>query len=179
MRGRGITSKLLAFSRQHEPDPEPTDLNLLIDRVLEVKSVDFKVSNIEVAKELAAGLPLVRLNRNQLDQVLLNLLNNARDAITGPGRITLRTRQSGKYVEIDVEDNGHGMPAEVLERVFFPFFTTKGVGRGTGLGLSISYGIIKAHGGRIEVNSEVGVGTTFTIMLPATGSKSQPEPQVA
>ncbi|MFH1811764.1 MAG: ATP-binding protein [Pseudomonadota bacterium] len=166
MRGRDITRKLLAFARQHEPEPEPTDINLVVRRVVQVKDTDFKVSNIEVVLGLAGDLPPVMLGRNQLDQVLLNLLNNAKDAMVHDGNLTLRTRQVGRRVEIDVQDTGCGMPSEILEKVFFPFFTTKAVGRGTGLGLSISYGIIKALGGSIEVASEVGHGTTFTIALP-------------
>jgi two-component system NtrC family sensor kinase len=171
MRGRSVTSKLLAYSRQHDPDPELTDINRLIERVLGVKEQDFKVSDIAVKKDLAANLPLLMVNRNQMDQVLLNLLNNARDAIGDNGALTVRTKLSPPWVEIQVEDTGCGMPPETMERVFFPFFTTKGVGKGTGLGLSISYGIIKALGGRIEVASEVGVGTTFIIFLPIKGTK--------
>jgi two-component system, NtrC family, sensor kinase len=96
----------------------------------------------------------------------LNLVNNARDAIGRSGRITLRSRVENGWVQLDVEDTGHGMTSEVLSKVFFPFFTTKGVGKGTGLGLSISYGIIKSMGGRIEVQSRVGTGTTFTLFFP-------------
>jgi len=166
IRGRNITGKLLAFSRHHEPDPEPSDINLLVDRVLAVKELDFKVSNIDVTRELDADLPWAMINRNQMDQVLLNLLNNAKDAIHGPGRISIRTRFDGGWVRLDVTDTGCGMTREVLEQVFYPFFTTKGVGKGTGLGLSISYGIVKSFGGRIEVESEVGHGTTFSVFLP-------------
>jgi len=167
MRGREITRKLLAFSRRHEPEPEPIDVNLLVERVLETRSQALVVCNIDVEKQLAANLPMVFVNRNQAEQVMLNLVNNARDAISDGGTITIRTRRGGQLVEIDVEDTGSGMSPETMNQIFFPFFTTKGVGRGTGLGLSISYGIVKAAGGRIEVASEVGGGTCFTVSLPA------------
>jgi two-component system NtrC family sensor kinase len=166
MRGRAITGKLLAFARRHDPDPEPSDINVLLDRVIEVKRVDFSVSDIEVVRDFQPDLPPVMLNRNQIDQVMLNLLNNAKDAIGDGGTITLRTRRDDGMVRIDVTDDGAGMPPEVLEQVFFPFFTTKAVGRGTGLGLSISHGIIESHGGRIAVRSQVGRGTTFSVFLP-------------
>jgi len=166
LRGRTITGKLMAFARRHDPDPEPSDINLLLERVLAVKDTEFKTSNIEVVRDHAEGLPQVMINRNQIDQVILNLLNNAKDAIDHDGRITTRTRLNGKSVRIEVQDTGSGMSPEVIERIFFPFFTTKGVGKGTGLGLSISYGIIESHGGRIQVKSKVGNGTIFTIWLP-------------
>ncbi len=167
LRGRAITSKLMAFARRHDPDPESSDINLLIDRVIDVKDMDFKISNIEVLKDYAEDLPWVEVNRNQMDQVFLNLLNNAKDSMSKGGRITVRTRLEDSWVRIDVEDTGCGMPREVMEKVFFPFFTTKGVGKGTGLGLSISHGIVESFGGRIKLRSKLGVGTTFTIFLPA------------
>ncbi len=166
MRGRSITRKLMAFSRQHEVEIEPTDINALTDRVIGMKTEEFRVNDIEVVREFEDHVPEVRLNPNQLEQVLLNLFNNARDAMNGPGRIGVSTRFEDAHVHIDVKDTGKGMTEEQMEKVFFPFYTTKAVGKGTGLGLSISYGIIKSFGGRIEVESEVGKGTTFTISIP-------------
>jgi two-component system NtrC family sensor kinase len=174
MRGRTITRKLLVFARKQDPDPEPTDLNLLIDRVIDVKQTDYAVTNITVHKRFAPQAPIVMVNRNQMDQVMLNLLNNARDAMEAGGELTVKTEVVDGWVRIAVKDTGCGMPAEVVARIFFPFFTTKAVGKGTGLGLSISYGIIKSFGGRIEVNSEVGVGTTFSIYLPIADSSVAP-----
>jgi len=174
LRGRAITSKLMAFARRHDPDPESSDINLLIDRVIDVKDMDFKVSNIEVQKDYSEDLPWVEVNRNQMDQVFLNLLNNAKDAMSEGGSISVRTHLEDSWVRIDVKDTGCGMPREVMEKVFFPFFTTKGVGKGTGLGLSISHGIVESLGGRIELSSTVGAGTTFTIFLPA-GAKEKME----
>jgi two-component system NtrC family sensor kinase len=157
----------MAFARQHEPLPETVDVHGLLEQVLAMKEVDLSVSNVEVRKEFCSGRPEVFVTRNQLEQVFINLLNNARDAMDGAGRVTLRTRRVGKGVEIDVEDTGCGMTDQQMENIFFPFFTTKGVGKGTGLGLSISYGIVKSFGGGIEVVSEVGVGSRFTVVLPA------------
>ena len=169
MRGRTITGKLLAFSRKHDPDPQPTDVNLLLDRVLEVKDLDFKTSNIEVVRDYEEDMPGVMVNRNQMDQVILNLLNNAKDAIDRTGRITLRTRKEDEWVRIDVQDTGVGMTREVLEKIFMPFFTTKRVGKGTGLGLSISYGIVDSLRGYIGVKSTPGSGSTFSIFIPVLG----------
>jgi two-component system NtrC family sensor kinase len=166
LRGRTITRNLLAFAREHDPVLELLDINEVVAKVLETKEREFRASNIELRKEFSAGLPRVLINRNQMEQVLYNLLNNARDAIERDGRVCLRTRREGLEVQTEVEDTGCGMSEEQMEKVFFPFYTTKGVGKGTGLGLSISYGIIESFGGRIEVRSRVGEGTTFTLALP-------------
>ncbi len=167
LRGRSITRKLLAFSRQHESGTEPTDLNLLLRRVLKVKDTEFKVSNIEVVVELQPDLPQIDVSQNKLDQVVLNMLNNAKDAIGEGGRITVRSRVEADRVVFEIQDSGCGMTAEQLENAFFPFYTTKDVGRGTGLGLSISYGIVSSMEGGIDVESEVGRGTTFSVSFPA------------
>jgi two-component system NtrC family sensor kinase len=172
LRGRSITSKLMAFARKHDAEPEATDLNQVLERVLSIKDHELRVSNIEVQQELAEGLPKVMVNPNQMEQVLLNLINNAMDAISDSGRISLRMRLDGGRVAIEVEDTGCGMSGDQMAKIFFPFFTTKAVGKGTGLGLSISYGIIKALGGSIEVASEVGEGSTFTITLPVVKSEA-------
>ncbi len=166
LRGRSVTRKLLAFAREHESGTEPTKLNLLLKRALKVKDTEFKVSNIETTLNLAPDLPEVEINRNQLDQVVLNLLNNAKDAIGEGGHITLRTRSGKGRVCFDIQDTGCGMTPDQLEKAFFPFYTTKEVGKGTGLGLSISYGIVSSMGGSIEVDSDIGRGTTFTVSLP-------------
>ena len=175
MRGRTITGKLLAFARRHDPDPEPSDLNLLVSRVLTVKEHEYALANIEMVREFAPDLPRVMVNRNLMDQVVLNLLNNAHDAIVSHGRrgrLTVRTGRGEGGVTLEVGDNGCGMSPEVLARIFFPFFTTKGVGKGTGLGLSISHGIIESFGGRIDVRSRVDEGSTFTISLPVAPATS-------
>jgi len=179
LRGRSITRKLLAFARQHESGAEPTDLNLLLERVLLVKETEFKVSNIETLFDLEPELPAVKVNRNQLDQVVLNLMNNAKDAMVDGGLITLRTYSGADAVSFEIRDTGCGMTGEQLENAFFPFYTTKEVGKGTGLGLSISYGIVSSMGGNIDVDSEVGRGTTFSVSFPRTDSDDdQPKPEV-
>ena len=111
-------------------------------------------------------IPEVECFPSQLNQVFMNLLVNAAHAITDKGIITIRTGRQGEEVFIRIADTGKGIPEENLKRVFDPFFTTKPVGKGTGLGLSLSYGIMQKHNGRIEVQSEVGKGTTFTLWLP-------------
>jgi two-component system, NtrC family, sensor kinase len=174
IRGRNITAKLLAFSRRHDSAPEPTDLNEIIRRTLAMKNVEFKVSNIDLETYLAPDLPRILANENQLEQVFLNLLNNTRDAMPDGGRVTVRTSREGSDVRVEFSDRGCGMDAETLDRIFFPFFTTKEVGRGTGLGLSISYGIVQSHGGRIEVASEPGEGTRFRIYLPVPSTQAKP-----
>jgi two-component system NtrC family sensor kinase len=166
LRGRNITRQLLAFARKHEPDPEPLDLNVEVNRALGIKENEFRVSDIEVETDLDPDLPTALADANQLEQVLLNLLNNARDAIGEQGRVAVRTRREGRYAVIEVRDSGCGMTRDQVAKAFLPFFTTKEVGRGTGLGLSISHGIIKEQGGRIEVESEPGAGTVFFIYLP-------------
>ena len=173
IRGRNITRQLLAFSRQDEPEPVDLDVNKLLQHALSIKETEFSVSNIVVTTELATDLPTVSADRNQMEQVILNLLNNARDAISKRGKIIIETRYEDGLVRIRITDNGCGMSKELMERVFFPFFTTKGVGKGTGLGLSISYGIVKGLGGNIEVESRVGQGTSFIITLPVRQPSSE------
>ena len=127
-------------------------------------------SSAEVSCELGE-LPKVRGSAGQIDQVLINLLVNAAQAIEeGHGQIAVRSGvNAAGEVAVSISDNGKGIAEEDRDKLFTPFFTTKPVGTGTGLGLSISYGIVQKHGGRIEVESSVGLGTTFTITLPAAG----------
>jgi len=173
IRGRKITRQLLAFSRKDEPNPVDLDINELVRHCLFIKETEFSVSNIEVHTDLADDLPPIPADRNQIEQVLLNLLNNARDAIDGKGHVTVQSHLANDTVKIRVSDDGCGMSQDLMERVFFPFFTTKGVGKGTGLGLSISYGIVKGLGGNIEVESRLGQGTTFIITLPMARPSSR------
>jgi len=149
-------------------DLKSHDVHELIDSVVDdLLSREMTVSNIELRKQYRSGVPGLITDRNQLQQVLLNLLNNASDAIgNGPGTIVIETSFDGEAVRVAVADSGKGIPREELEKIFMPFFTTKEVGKGTGLGLSVSYGIVESLGGRIEVESTVGKGSTFTIVLP-------------
>src|SRR5262249_56938215 len=116
-------------------------------------------------------LPAFECIRTQIDQVFLNVLANAAQAITGPGTITIETAREGEAAVVTISDTGPGIPADVLGRIFDPFFTTKPVGEGTGLGLSISYEIVQKHAGEIKVSSTPGQGATFTIRIPMARSK--------
>ena len=140
------------------------DLHAGLDSTLNIGWNDLKYK-VELLKRYG-DIPLVECLPSQLNQVFLNILVNAGHAIEQRGQITVATRAEGERVYIEISDTGKGIPEQHLARVFEPFFTTKPIGKGTGLGLSISYGIIKKHGGEIDVRSEVGVGTTFLIKLP-------------
>jgi signal transduction histidine kinase len=143
------------------------DVPDLIDKLLErLLGPELEVSNITVVRRHDPGLPLVVTDPGQLQQVLVNLLKNAADAITGPGTITISTRRRGDRLLLEVEDTGCGMTPQQLEKVFMPFFTTKAPDKGTGLGLSVSYGIIEGLGGRLSAVSSPGQGCRFTIDLP-------------
>jgi two-component system NtrC family sensor kinase len=167
-RCRDITRKLLGFVRSDSVNLRSHDLKDLIDDVVDGLLVrELAVSNIEMDKWYGNQVPCITTDGGQLQQVLLNILNNAVDAIGNEaGRIQIRTELAGEEVRIDIEDTGQGMTPEQLEKIFLPFYTTKEVGKGTGLGLSVSYGIIKDLGGRIEVESAPGRGSVFTIYLP-------------
>jgi two-component system NtrC family sensor kinase len=123
-----------------------------------------------VVREYNTQLPVVEADQSQLQQVFMNIILNAADAMNGTGRLVLATRESDTagFVDIAISDTGSGIPPENLDRIFDPFFTTKGVGHGTGLGLSVSYGIVQNHGGDITASSTPGKGTTFTVSLPST-----------
>jgi two-component system NtrC family sensor kinase len=171
-RCRDITRKLLTFVRQDEVDIRPHDLNEILDEAAEgLLGSELAVSNIEVAKDYARDLPMILTDRNQLVQVLVNLLRNAIDAMGNAGRLTLRSARHGDTVSLTVEDTGSGMTSEQLGRIFMPFFTTKEPGKGTGLGLSVSYSIVKSLGGDIHVESAPGRGSRFRVDLPVGGAE--------
>jgi PAS domain S-box-containing protein len=165
-RAARIAQGLLSFSRQSAWRLMPLDPNQVIEEALLLIEKQFLKDRITLERRLAPDLPKVMGSPNHLEQVLLNLFTNARDAMPSGGHLRVESRRStdGTRVEILIADTGKGIPAELLERIFDPFFTTKE--GGTGLGLSISYGIIKEHEGSLAVESEVGKGTTFTIGLP-------------
>ena len=180
-RAAKIVSHMLAFSRRSNRQLAPCDLPQLIDQALEIAGNDFDLTEsfdfkaIAIERDFDPQLGPVPATANELEQVLLNLLKNAaqaihlRDDASEPGRITLRTRLNPPWAEVQVEDNGIGMPEPVRKRIFEPFFTTKEVGQGTGLGLSVSYFIVtNNHKGQLEVQSSQGQGTCFTLRLPLT-----------
>ena len=166
-RCKEITHKLLSFARRTDSRVQETQLNDLIEEVIEVSAQKARYGNTTINLELDPALPVVRISPTEMQQVLLNLVNNAIDAMNKEaGAITIRTRSEDAWAVIEVEDNGQGIPEANMVRIFEPFYTTKPVGKGTGLGLSICYGIIDKSGGTINVSSTVGVGTTFTVRLP-------------
>ncbi len=171
-----IIRRLLDFAREKTPEKKYSNLNVLVEQTTELIGQSAQIADIEIILDLDETLPPVWIDEDLVKQVLMNLLVNAQHAIETDGSITIRTRispgsddgdeKSGPMAEITIIDTGCGIPEENLQRIFDPFFTTKSVGKGTGLGLSVSHGTIAAHGGTIEVNSTVGVGTEFRIYLP-------------
>jgi two-component system NtrC family sensor kinase len=172
-RVRKIVKGLLDFSRQTELDREPTDVNRLVRQAMTLVENQALIKGVNLTFEPGDGLPMVTLDRNQIQGVLLNIIINALDATDPGGSITITTnigistsKPGQKGIEILCTDTGCGIPPENLNRLFDPFFTTKEVGHGTGLGLSVSYGIVERHGGTIWVQSKVGKGSTFKVWLP-------------
>ncbi len=166
-RAARVTQGLLSFSRPAAGRLRPLDLNIVIEETLLLVEKQLEKERILLERRLAPDLPKVVGNVGQLEQVLLNLVTNAREAMKSGGRIRIESRpaQNRAGVQLLIADTGEGIPDELVQRIFDPFFTTKETG--TGLGLSITYGIVKEHGGTLDVESEVGKGTTFTITLPA------------
>ena len=166
-RCKGIVSSLLDFARQHQVEIQEVDLNELIEQVVETECRHPRYEKADIHQELAFDLPAIQADPDQIRAVIINLLSNAADAMPNGGNITLRTlKERENKVLIEIQDEGQGISADDHAKLFTPFYTTKPVGKGTGLGLSIVYGIIKMHRGQIEVASQPGKGTIFTIQLP-------------
>jgi two-component system NtrC family sensor kinase len=167
-RCKEIVKSLLEFARQSGPKKELTDVNRAITDGLLFLENQATFHNIEITKELDPALPPLWGSAGQLKQVFLNIMINAADAMQGRGVLTIRTflGGDGNKVVIEFTDTGGGIPEDILPRIFDPFFTTKEVGEGTGLGLSMSYGIVREHNGNIEVDTVMGSGTTFRVVLP-------------
>lgn len=179
-RCKEITHKLLSFARKTDSRIQDVQLNDLVEELISLSAQRAKYSNVEIHSNLQENLPTVRVSQSELQQVLLNLINNALDAmekIGGNLRISTQMEEhgiiKGDHLLIEVADDGPGIPAANLVKIFDPFFTTKPVGKGTGLGLSICYGIIKKMGGTIEARSVIDGGTTFTVKLPLQKSKEE------
>jgi len=158
----------LSFARQVPPQREPVFMNSIIRRTVQLRLYDLANHGVEVVEDLAEPLPTIIGDSHQLQQVCLNILNNAYDAVLEAGRaprIEISTSSTANHVEIMFRDNGPGILYP--ERVFDPFFTTKDIGKGTGLGLSICYGIVRQHGGEVAChNNPDGIGATFIVRLP-------------
>lgn len=167
-----IVRQLLDFSQQHEPAFALTDINQIVDRVLVLTNHLFAPNQIQLQTALGHGLPSVMVDRHMIEQVLMNLILNAVQAMKHGGQLTIRTSVVEGVCLIEVRDTGSGIAPTVLPRIFDPFFTTKSEGEGTGLGLSVSLGIVERHGGKILVESEVGKGTSFTLCLPVSRERS-------
>ena len=166
-RARGITQQLLNFSRKSPQRLIRADVSNILDSVVEgLKEREFQVSNITVERDYDPNVPGIMVDVDQIRQVFLNLINNAGDAIKESGTIRLSARRDGSFIRVTISDDGAGMTWETMQRIFLPFYTTKEVGRGTGLGLSVSMSIVESMGGKIEVQSVPGAGSSFTVVLP-------------
>jgi len=164
-----ITQNLLSFARRHKPEKSLISMNDAITKSLDLHSYRMKVNNIELSLELDLGLPKTMADFYQMQQVFVNIINNAEQAMTETsrkGRLCIETKKVGHMIQITFADNGPGIPEQNLKRIFDPFFTTKAVGKGTGLGLSICYGIIREHSGHIYATSKYGEGATFVVEIP-------------
>src|SRR5437867_4952963 len=167
-RASEIVNNLLNFSRTSAAEFAEVDLNRVVEETLSLVAHPLRTGQIHVVKHLDERLPAVRGSSNKLQQVFLNLFLNARDAMPGGGMLQIRTAAHNGSVQIEIADTGAGISRENIHRIFDPFFTTKSNGRGTGLGLSVSYGIVKEHGGKVDVRSTPGRGTSFHLEFPAT-----------
>lgn len=172
-RCKSITHNLLNYARKNDPIIQAVDVNEIVEDMVRLVEKEAKCRNILLTRDYQRDLPLVFTDAPQLRQVMLNLLNNAIQSITGRGEVAVSTRRGGpSNLEVRIRDTGCGIAPEYLERIFDPFFTTKSPGQGTGLGLSISQKIVARLGGTIRVQSALGQGSTFTVTLPIneTGS---------
>lgn len=168
---KGLLTHFLEFARPQRPQVVASDMGLLLESVAKLASETAKMTQVEIRVETAAALPSVSVDPEQIRQVLLNLVINAIQAMSKPGRITLRAAQESDYVRIEVEDEGAGIPSDDLERIFDPFFTTRS--SGTGLGLSIAYQIVNQHGGHIAARKNPERGMTFTVTLPVATNTAE------
>ena len=165
-RASEIVNNLLNFSRTGATEFTEVNLNAVVEEVLTLVAHPFRTAQVQVTRNLQQELPAVLGSTNKLQQVFLNLFLNARDAMPSGGVVEIRTAAHNGSVEVEIIDNGGGIPRENLNRIFDPFFTTKSSGRGTGLGLSVSYGIVKEHAGKVDVRSTPGKGTSFRLEFP-------------
>ena len=171
-RASRIVQNLLTFARQHKAEKVPTEINQVLDDTLELRGYELRVRGIDVRREYDDSLPDTMADAHQLQQVFLNLITNAEQAMEQREghhhRLTVRTRRNSDSIRIEVEDTGAGIPANLIERIFNPFFTTKPTGSGTGLGLSISLGIVREHEGRIWAENPPQAGARFVVEIPIT-----------
>jgi signal transduction histidine kinase len=162
-----LVSNLLDFARQKPPDLKPIEISKIIDHAISLVGHQAQLTKIKLIREETPSLPLVKGDSGQLQQVLINLIVNAIQAMPNGGELKIISFTKGDLVKVAINDVGEGIPPENMDKLFTPFFSTKDEVKGVGLGLAVSYGIIKSHGGNIEVQSQIGKGSTFTISLPA------------
>jgi two-component system NtrC family sensor kinase len=183
-RAARIVRNLLTFARKRQTTRAMVDVNQVVRETLALRAYEQRVTNIDVIDALAAGLPQVFADGHQVQQVLLNLVINAEQAMLaahGRGTIVVRTWHDANQeaVVLEINDDGPGIPDELQPKIFDPFFTTKEVGKGTGLGLTVAYAIVQEHGGRIRLESHPSSGASFYVELPVTGTKLPPVPLTA
>jgi two-component system NtrC family sensor kinase len=186
-----IIRRLLDFARDKAPEKKYADLNHIVEETTRLVEWPAQMHDIEISTDLGQGLPQIWVDADLIKQVIMNMLVNAQQAIQAKGSIIVRTRSCTAarspepgtppvpMVELAIIDTGCGIPAKDLSRIFDPFFTSKEVGKGTGLGLSVSHGIVRAHGGAIEVESKLGAGTTFRVYLPVDPAPGETPQQAA
>lgn len=165
-RARGVTHRMLKFARRMEPHLEGIDINDVLRESYSFIEKEALFNNVKVQLDLSPNLPLIKSDRAQLQQVFLNLMDNALDAVGQGGRVRVSSRADGSWLTVKVSDSGPGVPADLADRIFDPFFTTKDPGQGTGLGLSISHSITQRLGGSLELENHPGQGATFVVRLP-------------
>mgnify|MGYP001824605626 CR=1 FL=1 len=173
-RCKTIVKGLLDFARQTKPERTESNINHVLNEVIALLEQQHIFRNISIVKDESKSIPLVEIDVGQIQEVFMNLILNAAQAMDGSGTLTTITRlvNDATSVEIEIRDTGPGIPSDKLDKIFEPFYTTKEIGQGTGLGLSIAYGVVERHHGSIRVESEIGKGTTFFVRLPVP----EPEP---
>ena len=167
-RARKITHNMLGFARRMEPRLDDVDINHTLEEVISLLESHARINNIDIRTDFCVNLPIIASDQSQLQQVFLNLLNNAIDAINKDGLIDVETRTREDTIEIEIRDDGPGVPKAAGAKIFDPFFTTKRNGKGTGLGLSITYSIIEKMGGSIRFENLDPHGTSFIVNIPIT-----------
>jgi signal transduction histidine kinase len=173
-----IVKNMLSFARKRSPQKQFTHINKIVEDVLKLRTHEHRVTNISVVCALAPDLPEIMVDFSQIQQVFINIILNAEQAMVvahGKGTLIISTERAGNNVKVSFTDDGPGIETQYLHRIFDPFFTTKEIGKGTGLGLSISYGIVTAHNGLIYAKSEIGKGAAFVVELPIQTTTTEGE----
>jgi two-component system NtrC family sensor kinase len=179
-RAARITQNLLSFARKHKPEKRLISINEALEKILELRAHQMKANNIELSAQLQRDLPLTMADFYQVQQVFMNIIVNAEQAMMeahGKGRLLVKTSRVNGVIQTTFTDDGPGIRKENLKKIFDPFFTTKEIGKGTGLGLSVCYGIIQTHGGQIYAKSELGKGATFVVEIPIISGDRPKEPR--